>query len=383
MKIGVVKESFPGENRVAFTPDSTAQLIKRGHEVAVEAGAGVPAGFPDSAYVEKGAKILAVRAEVFAGSGLVAQIRGLGANPDMGRADLDFLHEGQIIVGCFDPLWRPELVKALAARKVTAFALELIPRITRAQSMDVLSSQATVAGYKAVLLAAVHSPRMFPMFMTAAGTVTAAQMLVIGAGVAGLQAISTGRRLGAVVRAYDVRPAVKEQIESLGAKFVEMPLDTSQSEGKGGYAKEQSEEFLRKQREFMKRVVAECHIIICTAAIPGKKSPVIITKEMVEAMMPGSIIVDLAAERGGNCELTQADKEARCGGVLILGPTNLPGSVPFHASQMFARNVATFLAELMDKEGKPAIQMDNPVLGETLICRDGEVVHAGVKALLK
>jgi NAD(P) transhydrogenase subunit alpha len=257
-----------------------------------------------------------------------------------------------------------------------------MPRITRAQSMDVLSSMATVAGYKAVLMAAGASPRMFPMFMTAAGTITPAHVFIIGAGVAGLQAISTARRLGAVVSGYDVRPAVKEQVESLGAKFVEMELETAGAEDKGGYAKEMGEEFLRKQREMMARVVAENHVVITTAAIPGKKSPVLITADMVRGMMPGSVIVDLAAERGGNCELTQADETVVEHGVTIFGPTNLPSTIPFHASQMYAKNVVTFIKELTNKEGELALDLENEVHRETLLTRDGEVVHPRIQQIL-
>ncbi len=382
MKIGVVKETFPGERRVALIPDSMTALGKAGHELIVESGAGTSAGYPDGAYKAKGATIAADRAKVFGSADAVFQVRGLGANLKAGRADLELMKPGQVIVAMMDPLGEPGAIKDLAARNVTAFAMELMPRITRAQSMDVLSSMATVAGYKAVLMAASAAPRMFPIFMTAAGTITPAHVLIVGAGVAGLQAISTARRLGAVVSAYDVRPAVKEQIESLGAKFVEMDLETEGAEDKGGYAKEMGEEFIRKQREFMAGVCAQSHVIITTAAIPGRKSPVIVTAEMVKGMMPGSVIVDLAAERGGNCELTKADKTVVENGVTIMGPTDLPSTVPFHASQMYARNLMTFLKEITDKEGALALDMENEVHRETMVTREGEVVSARIREML-
>lgn len=381
MKIGIPKESSRGERRVALIPDSVAALKKGDHEVMVETGAGAEAGFPDESYREKGAAIVGDRTEVFGSADLIFQVRGPGANPKGGDADLALMKAGQTVIAQFDPLSEPESVKKLAERKVVALSLELMPRITRAQSMDVLSSQATVAGYKAVLVAAEVAPRMFPMFMTAAGTVRPAHVLIVGAGVAGLQAIATAKRLGAIVRAYDVRAEVKEQIESLGAKFVEMELDAGDAQDKGGYAKDMGEDFLKKQRELMTRVVAESHIVITTAAIPGKKSPVIVTADMVKGMMPGSVIVDLAAERGGNCELTKLDRTVVKHGVTILGPSNLPSTVPFHASQMFAKNCTNFLKELT-KDGQLAIDMENEVHAGTLLTRDGEVVHPKIRELL-
>ena len=381
MRVGVPKETFPGERRVALVPESVTALEKQGLHVSVQAGAGDDAGFPDAMFGDKGATVVADRAELFQSADLILQVRGLGANEVAGRADLELLRPQHILVGCFDPLSAPEPARELAKRKVTAFAMELMPRITRAQTMDVLSSQATVAGYKAVLIAADVAPRMFPMFMTAAGTVSPAHVLVIGAGVAGLQAISTARRLGAVVSAYDVRPAVKEQVESLGAKFIEMELETGGAEDKGGYAKEMGEAFLRKQRALMTRVVAENHIVITTAAVPGKKAPLIVTAEMVRGMMPGSVIVDLASERGGNCELTRSDETVVEHGVTILGPLNLPGTVPFHASQMYAKNLVTFLKEIT-KDGALALDMENEVHRDTLLTHEGEVVQPRVRELL-
>ncbi len=363
-------------------PDSVVALAKAGHEVLVQAGAGDEAGLTDSAYTHKGATVVEERSELFRSADIVLQVRGLGANPEAGQGDLDLMQPGQTIVAMCDPLSSPQAVKELALRNVTAFAMELMPRITRAQSMDVLSSQSTIAGYKAVLMAANIMPRMFPMFMTAAGTISPAHALIVGAGVAGLQAIATARRLGAVVHAYDVRPAVKEQVESLGAKFVELELETASAEDKGGYAKEMGDEFLRKQRELMTKVVAESHVVITTAAIPGKQAPVIVTAEMVRGMMPASVIVDLAAERGGNCELTRPGETIVEHGVTIMGPLNVPATVPLHASQMYARNLVTFLKELTNDEGKLAIDLENEVIRDTLLTRGGEVVNERVRGLL-
>lgn len=379
MKIGVPRETFPGERRVALVPAALAPLMKAGAEIVVEAGAGATAGHSDDAYREKGAT-LADRAGVFAAD-VVVQVRALGANLQAGVADLGLMRRGQTIIGMCDPLGEPAAAQQMAAQGVSLFALELIPRITRAQSMDVLSSMATIAGYKAVLLAANHLPKMFPMLITAAGTLSPAKVFVIGAGVAGLQAIASAKRLGAVVQAYDVRAAVKEQIESLGAKFVEMPLAAGGAEGAGGYAKQMDEEFYRKQRELMAQTVAGSDVCITTAAIPGKPSPRLVTADAVRGMAPGSVIIDLAAERGGNCELTKADQLAIENGVTILGPTNLPSEIPTHASQMFAKNTTNFLA-LIIKNGQLNLNMDDQIVRETLATRDGEVVHPRLRELL-
>jgi NAD(P) transhydrogenase subunit alpha len=379
MKVAVVRETFPGERRVALVPTVVPALIKAGLEVVVETGAGVAAGFPDALFSERGAKIAASRAEALAADALL-QVRLLGCNPELGRADLAALRPGQVVIGMCEPIWNPQSAAELAKTGVTLFALELIPRITRAQSMDVLSSMATLAGYRAVLLAATSLGKMFPMLTTAAGTVTPAKVFIVGAGVAGLQAIATARRLGAVVSAYDVRPAAKEQVQSLGAKFVEMPLDTAAAEGKGGYAQAMDENFYRRQRELMTRVVAEHDVVITTAAIPGQKAPVLITREMADGMSPGSVIVDIA-ERGGNCELTQPGETVQHGNITILGPTNLPADVPFHASQMFAKNITTLLAHLL-RDGKFPLDTSDEITRETLVARDGQVVHPRVRAAL-
>jgi NAD(P) transhydrogenase subunit alpha len=381
MIVGTVKETFPGEQRVAITPHVVPSLVKKGVEIVVETGAGTAAGYPDADYADKGVRIAGSRADVFASADVIAQVRGYGANPEHGQGDLELFRRGQSLIATFEPLTAGDAVREIATRGVTLFALELVPRITRAQSMDVLSSMATIAGYKAVLIAANHLPKMFPMMMTAAGTITPAKVFIIGAGVAGLQAISSARRMGAVVHAYDVRPAVKEQVESLGGKFVEMELDASAAEDAGGYARALGEDFYKKQRELMSEVIAESDVVITTAAVPGKQAPVLVTGEMVRGMRPGSVIVDLAAERGGNCELTRAGDVVEEGGVSILGPTNLPATVPFHASQMYAKNVATFLLGMV-KEGAFTIDLEDEVVQGTLVTRDGEVVQPQVREAL-
>jgi NAD(P) transhydrogenase subunit alpha len=378
MKVGVPRESCPDERRVALVPGVLQSLAKAGAEVLVERGAGERAGFSDSAYADKGARLSDSRTELFAQADVIVQVRGFGTNQDAGRSDIPLFRRGQALIGFLDPLGSPEAARELAQTGVTAFSIELMPRITRAQGMDALSSQATISGYKAVLLAAAHLPRMFPMMMTAAGTLSPARVFVLGAGVAGLQAIATAKRLGALVEAYDVRPAVKEQVESVGAKFVELPLETAGAEDKGGYAVAQDESFYRRQRETLTRVVAGTDVVITTAAIPGKKSPVLITREMVDGMQRGSIILDLAAERGGNCEVTQPDQIVEINGVTILGPTNLPGTVPYHASQMYAKNVTTFLLHLI-KDGELHVDTEDEITRETLVVRDGSVVHERVK----
>jgi len=382
MKIAVLRESYPGERRVALIPAALPSLKKLGCDVLIESGAGEQAGFPDEAYQEKGAEIATDRSAAIQAGDVVVQVRCLGANPDAGRADLDQFKPGQVVIGMCDPLGNAQAVKELADRKVSLFALEMIPRITRAQSMDVLSSMATIAGYKSVLLAADHLPKMFPMLMTAAGTLTPAKVLVIGAGVAGLQAIASARRLGAVVQAYDVRPVVKEQIESLGAKFVELQLDTADAEDKGGYAKALDEQQQQRQREQLANVVAECDVCISTAAIPGKPSPLLVTADAVERMAAGSVIVDLAAERGGNCELTKADEVVVEHGVTILGPTNLPSEVPQHASQMYAKNLVTLL-QLLIKEGEIDIDFKDEIIRETLAAKDGQVQNQRLRDMLE
>jgi len=378
MIAGVLKETSPGERRVAVVPSSLPLLAKAGIEVVIESGAGLAAGFPDAAFKDKGARIAGSRREVLEASRVLLQVR---PRPGASGDGIEGLGRDHVLVGLLDPLGTPSGIQTLAARGVTAFALELIPRITRAQAMDVLSSGATITGYKAVLLAANALPQMFPMLMTAGGTLAPARVFVIGAGVAGLQAIATAKRLGAVVQAYDVRPAVKEQVESLGAKFVELPLEAADAQDKSGYAKVMDESFYRRQRETMLKVVAGSDVVIATAAVPGKKAPILLTAEMVDAMPPGAVIVDVAAEQGGNCELTRPGETVSRSTVSILGPVNLASTVPQHASQMYGRNVATFLA-LLVAGGELKIDPADEIVRETLVTRDGEVVHPRVREAL-
>ena len=377
MIVGIPTETSRGERRVAIVPASISPLIEAGLDVVVEAAAGESAGFPDTAYADKGARIATDRASVFKDADIVLQVRMAAAAGEAGVADLNLVRRQQVIVGLSEPLIGAQSAKALAERGVTAFSMELIPRITRAQSMDALSSMATIAGYKAVLIAAAQLPRMFPMLMTAAGTLTPARVFVVGAGVAGLQAIATARRIGAKVESYDVRPAVKEQVESLGAAFVELPLETGGSEDAGGYARAQDDAFYQRQRKMMSQVVAASHVVITTALIPGKAAPLLVTADMIAGMAPGSVVVDLAAERGGNCEPTQADQRVVRGGVTILGPTNLPSTVPFHASQMYSNNITTLLLHLV-KNGELVYDLDDEITQGTLVSRDGQVVHPRV-----
>jgi NAD(P) transhydrogenase subunit alpha len=393
--IGVPKETAPGERRVAMVPRAFAALQKSGAELLIEPGAGEASGYPDAEYVDKGARLAAGRDELFAAADVLVFVRtpgtwqqapGAGPAPAPADADLARLRPGQVLIGFADPLSLPAASRELAARGVTAFAMEMMPRITRAQGMDALSSMATLAGYKAVLLAADALPRLFPMLMTAAGTVTPARVLVIGAGVAGLFAAATARRLGAVVSAYDVRPAAREQVESVGAKFVSLPLETGNSEDRGGYAREMDADFYRRQRELMAGAVKEHDVVITTAAVPGKRAPVLVTRDMVAGMAPGSVIVDVAAERGGNCELTRPGETVVEHQVVILGPLNLAANVPYHASQLYARNVASFLGHLL-RDAKPAaaplpLDTADEITRETLITHGGEVVHERVRQLL-
>jgi len=378
MIVGVPRESFPGERRVALVPAAIPNLTKAGLEVIVEAGAGAGAGYPDGDYAAKGAKIAADRAEVFRAADIVTQILCYGSNDRTGKADVPLFRNGQVLIGFLRPLGSIETIREIAAKGVTSFSVELMPRTTRAQSMDVLSSMATICGYKAVVLAADTSPRIFPMLTTAAGTITPGRVFVIGAGVAGLQAIATARRLGAVASAYDLRPAAKEQVHSLGGRFVELPIEAKDAEDARGYARAQDETFYKRQRELLGKVVAESDVVISAAVIPGKKPPILVTKEMVASMAPGSVIVDLAGERGGNCELTRPGEIVVEHGVTIIGWFNLASTVPYHASQMFARNVSAFLLYLV-KDGKLQLNMDDEIVRETMLTRGGEVVNARVR----
>ena len=381
IQIGIPRETYPGEKRVAMVARAMDVLAKSGVEFLVESGAGLASGAPDGEYAAKGVRVVSSRQEIFEQAEVVLQVRTFCANPGAGAADLALIRSGQVVIGFAEPLTAAAECAQFARTGASLLSMELMPRITRAQSMDALSSMATIAGYKAVLMAADALPRMFPMLMTAAGTIAPAKVFVLGAGVAGLQAIATARRLGAVVSAYDVRPAVKEQVESLGAKFVQAGLETAQAEDKGGYAKELGEEFYRRQREVLMGVVREQDVVITTAAVPGKKAPLLITKERIAAMAPGSVVVDLAAERGGNCEGTEPGKTVSAGGVTIMGPLNLPSEIPYHASQMYARNIATFLKHLI-KDGKLTLDTADEITRETLVTHGGEVVHPRVRQAL-
>jgi NAD(P) transhydrogenase subunit alpha len=380
MIVGVPREIYPGERRVALVPAAVPVLAKAGMEVLVEAGAGASAGYPDAEYIAKGAKIAADRAEVFRTADVIVQVLGYGANDRTGNEDVPLLRRDQVLIGFLRPLGSQESVQEIAATGVRAFAVELMPRTTRAQSMDVLSSMATISGYKAVLMAADTLPRIFPMLSTAAGTVTPARVFIIGAGVAGLQGIATARRLGAVTSAYDMRPVAKEQVMSLGGRFVELPIEAKDAQDASGYAKAQDEEFYRKQRELLGQVVAESDVVITTAVIPGKKAPVLVTGEMVKRMAPGSVIVDLAAERGGNCELTVPGEIADRDGVTIIGLFNLASTVPYHASQMYSKNVATFLLHIV-KDGKLRTDTADDIIRETLLTGGGEIVNKRLREL--
>jgi NAD(P) transhydrogenase subunit alpha len=378
MIVGVPRETFPGERRVALVPGAIPNLTKVGLQVVVEARAGVEAGYPDADYVSKGAKIVPGRAEVFRSADIIVQVLCYGSNDKTGKADVPLYRSGQTLVGFLRPLGSIETIREIASKGVTSFSIELMPRTTRAQSMDALSSMGTICGYKAVILAADKLPRIFPMLTTAAGTITPARVFIIGAGVAGLQAISAARRLGAVASAYDLRPAAKEQVQSLGGRFVELPIEAKDAEDARGYARAQDETFYKRQRELLGKVVAESDVVITAAVIPGKKPPVLVTKEMVASMAPGAVIVDLAAERGGNCELTHPGEITVEHGVTIIGWFNLASSVPYHASQMYARNISAFLLYLV-KDGKLQLELDDEIVRETLLTHGGEVFNARVR----
>ena len=381
MIIGITRELVAGENRVSLCPDNVQSLVDKGLELWVEQNAGAQAGFSDDDYISVGAKVVFDRDELFAKSDVILQVQSFGSNTENADDDLKRLKAKQLVIGMMDPLAQPQAAQQVAGTGATAIALEMVPRISRAQSMDVLSSMATLAGYRSVLLGAEAAPRILPMLMTAAGTLQPARVLIMGVGVAGLQACATAKRLGAVVEAYDVRPAAREQIISVGATPVELDLPTESSEGAGGYAKKQSEEFLRMQREQMTEVVARQDIIITTAAIPGAKSPILVTEDMLKAMKTGSVLVDLAAERGGNCESTQMGKTVVAHGVTIVGPENLASDAAFHASQMYGNNIQTLL-ELILEEGQINLDFEDEIVAGTVIAHGGEVPHPYMRKLL-
>ena len=382
MIVGVPKESFPGERRVALIPGVLPNLKKLGLDVVIEAGAGVEACYPDAQYVEKGAKVLPDRKSVFATADIITQVLCYGSNDKTGKADLPLMKKDQVLIGFLRPFGSREVLEEIAKAGVTAFSVELMPRTTRAQNMDALSSMATACGYKAVLIAADVLPKFYPMLTTAAGTITPARVLILGVGVAGLQAIATARRLGAIVTAYDLRPVVKEQVQSLGARFLELPIEAKDAQDARGYATAQDESFYAKQRELLGRAVAETDVVICTAVVPGKKAPTLVTAEMVRGMQPGSVIVDLAAERGGNCELTKVDETIVVNGVTIIGQINLASTVPYHSSSLYARNLTAFLEHLV-KNGKTNFDLSDEITRETMLTLGGQIVHARVREVFK
>jgi NAD(P) transhydrogenase subunit alpha len=380
--IGVPKEIYPGERRVALVPAVLPTLTKAGFEVQIEAGAGAAAGYTDALYQEKGGKIAPDRAAVFAAADIITQVLCYGSNDVNGGQDVPLYRRDQILVGFLRPFGTVEVLQQIAQAGITSFSVELMPRTTRAQSMDALSSMATVAGYKAVLMAADNHPRFFPMLTTAAGTITPARVFVIGCGVAGLQAIATAKRLGAVISAYDLRPAAKEQVQSLGGRFVELPIEAKDAQDARGYARAQDEDFYRRQRELLGKVVKESDVVITTAVIPGKRAPILVTEEMVKGMAPGSVVLDLAAERGGNCDITETGKTVIKHGVTVIGAINLATGVPYHASMMYARNITAFLTHLV-KDQKLNLNLEDDIVRETLLTRGGEIVQPRVREFLK
>ncbi|WP_153915009.1 Re/Si-specific NAD(P)(+) transhydrogenase subunit alpha [Shewanella sp. TC10] len=379
MKLGLPKESHSGEQRVALIPANVTILMKKQLQVIVESGAGQQAGFTDDDYVKVGATIASSREALLTEADIITVVNCKGDQFDEISA---VLKPHQLVIGMMDPLVNPQNAQTIAKTGGSAIALELIPRITRAQSMDVLSSMATISGYKAVLLAAHKAPRLFPMMMTAAGTLKPTRAFIMGVGVAGLQACATAKRLGAVVEAYDIRPAAREQIISVGAKPVELDIEAENTETKGGYATEQSDDFLKRQQQAMANVLAQQDIVITTAAIPGRKAPVLITKEMVDGMKSGTIIVDLAAESGGNCELTQVDEVIMHNGVMILGPSNVPSTAANHASQMYGKNVENLLNLLVNKEGELVLDFEDEIVRDTVVAHDNDVSSARLRDLL-
>jgi H+-translocating NAD(P) transhydrogenase subunit alpha len=375
MIIGVAKEICPEDRRVAMVPMLVPSLTKAGHQVVIEQGAGLRSGYRDNEFLNSGAEIEKERARIFEKAEVLFMVRGPGADPLTCTEDMALLRPHHFLIAFLNPLMFPESAQKLAATGVTAFSLDLIPRIFRAQSMDALSSMASLAGYKGVLIAANALPKIFPLMMTAAGSLMPAKVFVIGAGVTGLQACATAKRMGALVSAYDVRPAVKDQVTSVGAEFVEFDLDARDAEDTRGYAKAQSDDFYRRQREEMTKVLADSDVVLCTAGVPGKKAPVLITEEMVSHMKSGSVIVDLMAELGGNCELTRPGETIEKDGIVIIGPENISSSVAFHASQMLAKNIITLFDHLVDMDGRLIVNPKEEITWNTLLCRDGTVTN--------
>ncbi len=382
MKIGIVRETYPSEHRVALVPSAIPALTKKHHDVVMETSAGLAAGYPDDAYKHVGVHVVKSRAEVFREAELLFQVRGYGSNEPEGESDLALIGKHHTLVGMHDPLTAAGRMQRLAQTGATVFALELVPRITRAQAMDVLSSMANLAGYKAVLLGANAAPRLFPMMMTAAGTVSPAKVLVLGVGVAGLQAIATAKRLGAVVEAYDIRPEVREQVVSVGGKFVDLELEAEQAGDSSGYAKAQSADFIAKQQERLAQFVRAADVVITTAAVPGRRAPTLVTAAMQKGMKHGAVIVDIAAETGGNCETTKPGQTIDVEGVTVMGPVNLASSLPYHASQLYAKNLSNFTGLLCNKEGRLELNLEDEIISATLVAKDGALVNERIKAAL-
>ncbi|MBL8021542.1 MAG: Re/Si-specific NAD(P)(+) transhydrogenase subunit alpha [Leptospirales bacterium] len=378
MNLSIPKETLPGEKRVAIVPETIKKLLQLGYTVRVESGAGLAAGYSDSEYKTAGAEIISSAGQLYSEADVLLKVQKPGAHP-AGKNELELLKPGSFFIGFFYSLSNPDLAKLAAAQKINVLSMDAIPRITRAQRMDALSSQTNLAGYKAVLMAANALTKIFPLMMTAAGTVQPAKVVIIGAGVAGLQAIATAKRLGAVVEVSDVRPAVKEQVESLGGKYIEPPVQES-LEGQGGYAKEASAEFLRKQQEILGNHIAAADVVITTALVPGKKAPVLVTQDMLTRMRPGSVVVDLAAEQGGNCEWTEPGKTVEKNGLTIIGETNVVSHVAYHASQLYSRNILT-LIEALTKEGKIALDLNDEIVKGSLITNEGQIVHEATRAV--
>ena len=378
MIIGVTKESYPGERRVALVPSVVPNLVRAGFEVLVESGAGAEAGYPDAQYSERGARVLANRNAVFRRADIIVQVLCYGSNDITGEADLALLRREQVLIGFLRPLGSLAVMRQIAKTGVTSFAEELMPRSTRAQSMDALSSMAAICGYKAVIISAGTLPRIFPMLITAAGTITPARILVIGAGVAGLMAIATAHRLGAIASGYDLRPAAREQVLSLGGRLIELPIEASNPQDARGYGTAQDESFYAHQRELLRDVIAKSDVVITTAVVPGRKAPVLVKAEMVKAMARGSVIFDLAAERGGNCELTRAGQTVVEHGVTIIGRINVASEAPYHASQLYARSVTAFLLHVV-LDGRLQLEPGDEIVGATLLTRGGEIVNERVR----
>lgn len=388
MILGIPKEIVEGETRVAIVPESVGKLTgKLGHTVKIESGAGLASGFSDAEYTKEGAEVTSDAASIYSQSDVVLKVQRPIDHPALGKHELDLMKKGALYIGFFQPLNHPQLAKRAAETGVNVIAMDQIPRITKAQRMDVLSSQTNLAGYKATLIAADSMKKIFPLMMTAAGTISPAKVVILGAGVAGLQAIATAKRLGAVVEVSDVRPAVKEQVLSLGGRYIEPPEEEAQSESannmedKGGYAKQASEDFIRRQQEILTRHLADADAVITTANVPGRKAPLLITDAMLQAMRPGAVIVDMAAESGGNCSVTKANETVVVNGVSVIGVTNLPALVPYHASQLYSRNILS-LVEYLSKEGAVVLNLEDEIVKGALITHNGAVIQEATKNLL-